>query len=769
MPGKARRDRKRQRDASSVTETGEKSVVEIDPRKNTEKALGEERACGASKSSATITTDNGTSSDNSSRAETGLPSLSSCFTRVELSLNLQNERGERDAVLPRELRQLIQWCVPLSVPLVEAPKIFCIRNKSLVRHLLFVYVQGWSYDLLSGEAVETGDSATRELCLHCLSPLRSSRCWARVSATTLNEVVQYNPYSSLGCVEGSGVSCAPLVVPSIPFAFEKEVFWSATPNTNQHCTDQKVGDESEKESKGKSKLAGGVGSRFKKAKEIHLSSLPGSPVSTEAADKLVTDKENKKPSPASPLIDSAEGSSATPWDDRNVLLQHALNIRKDVDALYSLGFTCCAPPPHGETTAARDSAEVPWREFPSASKTSTRPRVVALDCEMVLVDGYQSVLARATLLDARTGDILLDRLVKPELPVTNYLTRYSGITEEMLRDVTYRLEDCQKDLCEYIDADTFLVGHSLENDLKACRFLPNCYILDSAWLYPHPAGLPCKNSLRFLVNYYFNMKIQQGSHDSTEDAWCSAQLVRLKLENGPEFGVPIRKSILCRIGAAGSGGRHHHISLFDYPHAMSELAPVGSSTAGAGAINTVTVRHDDDAVRKAVNAIRESSKHTQEDADDHSPSSAAPESPFHLFWVRLCENPNPLKNSTDDCHAKDVGSGTGCTLNNADAAAEQNQPFSLAEIDKVNQRILRLVEACPNDTIVLVAAGGEPEGRRRDTDFLPAGSGFKGTLFAFVKDGSAPGPHAAPDVGDTALREGRPSRVSLNPPACNPQ
>lgn len=49
------------------------------------------------------------------------------------------------------------------------------------------------------------------------------------------------------------------------------------------------------------------------------------------------------------------------------------------------------------------------------------------------------------------------------------MRRYSGITEEKLRDVTTTLADIQAKLCALFGRDTILIGHSLENDLNALQ------------------------------------------------------------------------------------------------------------------------------------------------------------------------------------------------------------------------------------------------------------------------------------------------------------
>ena len=98
-------------------------------------------------------------------------------------------------------------------------------------------------------------------------------------------------------------------------------------------------------------------------------------------------------------------------------------------------------------------------------------------------------------------NVVMDHLVRPRAPVTDYKTqfvmhalsrvpmlmvcdRFSGITEAMLADVTLRLEDVQKmlqvwtlglyggdaqSLQETLPGSAILVGHSLENDLRALR------------------------------------------------------------------------------------------------------------------------------------------------------------------------------------------------------------------------------------------------------------------------------------------------------------
>lgn len=153
--------------------------------------------------------------------------------------------------------------------------------------------------------------------------------------------------------------------------------------------------------------------------------------------------------------------------------------------------------------------------------------VYAMDCEMCFtLQGLE--LARVTLVDLY-GQIVYDTLVKPSSEIIDYNTKFSGITEEDMLNVTKTLPEVQNDLLNFIHAETILMGHGLGNDFRALRLIHK-NVVDTSEMFPHYLGLPYRNGLKTLARRVLNRKIQEETHNSIEDARVVVDLVLRKAQ-----------------------------------------------------------------------------------------------------------------------------------------------------------------------------------------------------------------------------------------------
>ncbi|KAI9144483.1 ribonuclease H-like domain-containing protein [Paraphysoderma sedebokerense] len=233
-----------------------------------------------------------------------------------------------------------------------------------------------------------------------------------------------------------------------------------------------------------------------------------------------------------------------------------------------------------------------WKEPvipPSKVKPGESRKLLAVDCEMCYTSAGLE-LTRVSVIDESLQTVY-DTLVKPERDILDYNTRYSGITAIQMINVTTTLQEVQEKLLDLIDEDTILMGHSLENDLRALK-IKHPFIIDTALLYNSPSGPPAKPSLKHLASTFLKKTIQLNAlqtsdngtihtHDSIEDARTVMELVKLKLERGPNFGVKESEyeSIWEKI-ASGMVDEVHH----DNSAGMNEREAEDKNSAKVGAL-----------------------------------------------------------------------------------------------------------------------------------------------------------------------------------------
>ncbi|CAD8162033.1 unnamed protein product [Paramecium octaurelia] len=161
---------------------------------------------------------------------------------------------------------------------------------------------------------------------------------------------------------------------------------------------------------------------------------------------------------------------------------------------------------------------------------TNRTNIFAMDCEMVQTENKLE-LARVSIVDYNYK-VVLDVLVKPQTKILDYNTKYSGITEDMLSNVTVTLVEAQKMVKSILDEDSILIGHSLENDLNALQIIHHKCV-DTSVLYMTESNR--KLSLKNLAYKYLNLTIQKDTHDSNEDAKIALSLAKLRIEIWDHF------------------------------------------------------------------------------------------------------------------------------------------------------------------------------------------------------------------------------------------
>lgn len=350
-----------------------------------------------------------------------------------------------------------------------------------------------------------------------------------------------------------------------------------------------------------------------------------------------------------------------------------------------------------------DEGEPPESEIQKGSITAGR-EVLALDCEMCITEGGKSELTRISLVNW-DGEVVLDKLVKPDLPIINYLTQFSGITEEMLAPVTTTLADIQKELLDILNPRSVLVGHSLNSDLTALK-LTHPFIIDTAIIYPHPRGPPLKSSLKWLCQKYLGREIQKGQtgHDSIEDARAVLELVKQKCEKGERWGTSDanNESIFRRLGRSIKTGK---------PDGRTgAIIDWGSPERGFGAQATVAIGCDND--DQVVDGIKLAVR-----GDDTNPK--IPDGGVDFAWARLRElevvrgwcNRRPDPNNANASTAiVPPPEETTRTVSSSTSNTTDTSPDTLAStVTATVQNIKKIYESLPSCTLFIVYSGtGDP-------------------------------------------------------------
>ncbi|XP_066505696.1 apoptosis-enhancing nuclease [Hoplias malabaricus] len=158
--------------------------------------------------------------------------------------------------------------------------------------------------------------------------------------------------------------------------------------------------------------------------------------------------------------------------------------------------------------------------------------LVAMDCEMVGTgpNGHCSELARCSILNY-SGTVIYDKYILPRQPVTDYRTRWSGITKEHLKQAL-PFKDARNEILHILKGKV-IVGHALHNDFKVLgisvqremtRDTASMHLLQQLYGTPKQRISLKKLSKKLLSR---NIQVSRAGHCSIEDALAALDLYKL--------------------------------------------------------------------------------------------------------------------------------------------------------------------------------------------------------------------------------------------------
>jgi len=150
--------------------------------------------------------------------------------------------------------------------------------------------------------------------------------------------------------------------------------------------------------------------------------------------------------------------------------------------------------------------------------------IYAIDCEMC----YTRKATKITVINLYC-ETVYEIYIKPDSEIIDYNSEYSGIYPNILEGVETTLRDVQNYLQFFINWRTILIGHGLDNNLRALHIShPTC--IDTSLLHPHTIP-SLRHRLRYLARRHLSRNIETDVHFTDEDARTAMDLVTHQLHS----------------------------------------------------------------------------------------------------------------------------------------------------------------------------------------------------------------------------------------------
>ncbi|PHH75872.1 hypothetical protein CDD80_2008 [Ophiocordyceps camponoti-rufipedis] len=140
---------------------------------------------------------------------------------------------------------------------------------------------------------------------------------------------------------------------------------------------------------------------------------------------------------------------------------------------------CAEEKSHTTMQYAVGELELNWIFYatPAAPPLSQPAAAVVIDCEMGISFMGDSELIRLSVIDYFSRRVLLDRLVLPDVRMSHFNTKFSGISRQMMNDALRHgncflgRDEARIATMELLGPNTIVVGHALHQDLTSLRWI----------------------------------------------------------------------------------------------------------------------------------------------------------------------------------------------------------------------------------------------------------------------------------------------------------